>query len=129
VRIAAELRVADALADGPRPVEELSGDADSDSVYRVLRALATEGVFAEDQHGVFRNTAVSELLRTGGDERWHEFALQFGGDWYAAFAEASRAVATGEAVFPLVFGGSDASPTSRGTRSSSSTSAAGRGRC
>ncbi len=56
--------------------------ADADSVQRVLRALASDGVFEEVEPGVFRNTPASELLRTDGDQAWHEFALQFGGDWY-----------------------------------------------
>jgi SAM-dependent methyltransferase len=104
LRVAAQLRVADALATGPRPIDELAAEHDADAVYRVLRALATEGVFAEDEPGVFRNTPASELLRTDGEQRWHEFALQFGGEWYDAFALAPHAVRTAEPTFPIVFG-------------------------
>jgi hypothetical protein len=106
VRIAAELGIADALADGPRPVEELAAGANTDAVYRFLRALATDGVFAEEEGRRFRNTPASELLRTGGEQRWNEFALQFGGTWYAAFAEAPHAALTGEPTFPRVLGAS-----------------------
>jgi hypothetical protein len=104
LRVVAELRVADALAAGPRRVEELAGDADVDSVHRVLRALASDGVFEEVEPGLFRNTPASELLRTDGDQAWHEFALQFGGEWYEAFARFPDAVETGGPTFPLVFG-------------------------
>jgi len=80
---AADLRLADALADGPRPVAELAqaAGADGDNLHRILRALASEGVFAEDEPGVFRNTELSEGLRS--DEA-HAFAHLFGSVFYDA---------------------------------------------
>jgi len=75
--IAADLRIADALAEGRRPVTELAeqNGSNPDTLHRVLRALASDGVFAEDEPGVFRNTEASELLRRDG---WTEFAHLFG---------------------------------------------------
>jgi O-methyltransferase len=98
--IAADLRVADALADGPRPVVELAAEtgADEDTLRRVLRALASDGVFAEDEPGVFRNSEASEVLRGGG---WPEFAHLFGGAWHQA---AGALDATGAPTFPGLFG-------------------------
>jgi hypothetical protein len=83
--IAADLRVAHTLAAGPRPVADLAREsgADADTLHRVLRALATEGVFAEDEPGVFRNTEASELLCRDG---WTEFAHLFGSVFYDAIA-------------------------------------------
>ena len=102
--VAARLGVADELAGGPRPVREIarSAGADPDAVHRFLRALAGEGVFAEVEPGVFRNTPASELLRR--ENAWHDFALLFGTSWYRAFAEALHAARAGEATFPRVFG-------------------------
>jgi len=79
----AELGIADRLADGPRPVAELAQatGADGDRLYRTLRALASDGVFAELEPGVFRNTEASELLRGDG---WPEFAHLFGSVFYDA---------------------------------------------
>ena len=81
--IAADLGVAKALADGPRPVEELAQEvgADPDTLHRILRALATEGVFAEDEPGVFRNTEASDQLLESG---WGAFAHLFVGAFYHA---------------------------------------------
>lgn len=104
LRVVAQLQVADALADGPKHVRELSGEADPDALHRALRALASDHVFAEDEPGVFRNTEVSELLRSDSGEGWHDFALQFGGEWYDAFALFPRAVDTGAPTFPVVHG-------------------------
>ena len=97
--VVADLRVADALADGPRPVADLARHvgADPDTLHRLLRALATDGVFAENDGGSFRNTPASELLRTG----WGEFAHLFGGVFYRTV---ERLDASGEPVFPAVFG-------------------------
>lgn len=87
---AADLGIADALAEGGRPVAELAEEtgADADALHRILRALASDGVFAEDEAaGVFRNTEASELLRSDNPGRWHEFAHLWGGACYAAIGE------------------------------------------
>jgi len=99
--ITADLGIADALADGPRPVEELAREAgaDRDALHRVLRALASDGVFAEVAPGVYRNTEASEGLRRG--TRWHDFAHLFGGVWHRALGELT---ATGEPTFELLHG-------------------------
>ena len=104
LRVVAELRIADQLAQGARTVDELAAGHDVDVLHRVLRALASDGVFAEEEPGAFRNTPASELLRTDGEQRWTEFALQFGGEWYDAFARFPDAVEKSEPTFPLVFG-------------------------
>jgi O-methyltransferase domain len=98
--IVADLRVADMLAGGPRPVDELAREvgADADTLHRLLRALASDGVFTEDAPGVFRNTPASDLLRGGG---WGEFAHLFGGTWHRV---ASGLEASGEPAFPAIFG-------------------------
>jgi len=97
--IAADLRIADALAEGPRPVDELAREvgADPGTLQRLLRALASDGVFAEDEPGLFRNTEASEVLRQSG---WDDFAHLFGGAWMQAIAELGTA---GEPTFPRVF--------------------------
>jgi O-methyltransferase len=97
--ITADLRIADALAEGPRHVDDLARelDVDPDTLHRILRALATQGVFAEETPGVFRNTAASELLRGG----WREFAHLFGGVFYRTLEQLD---ATGEPTFSRIFG-------------------------
>jgi hypothetical protein len=98
--IAADLGVAESLAGGPRQVAELAreGKVDADALRRILRALASEGVFAEEQPGVFRNTDASELLTTSG---WGDFASLFGGVWLRAVGELD---ASGTASFTRLFG-------------------------
>ena len=56
--IVTDLGISDRLEAGPRPVAELAleSGADEDTLLRFLRALASDGVFAEERPGVFRNT-------------------------------------------------------------------------
>jgi hypothetical protein len=97
--IVAELRVAEALGAGPRPVEALGSElgAEADMLHRLLRALASDGVFAEEAPGVFRNTEASELLRRDG---WDDFAHLFGGVWFHAVGELD---AGGQPTFPRLY--------------------------
>lgn len=64
---AAELGLADLVAAGPRTAEDLAKATNTHgpSLYRVLRALASQGIFAEDEAGRFGLTPAAELLRTG----------------------------------------------------------------
>ena len=102
--IAADLKVADALAAGPRPVTELADKtgADERTLYRILRALASDGVFEEEAPGVFRNNDASELLRSDADGRWREFAHLFGDVFYEAVATMDPS--SGRETFPDEFG-------------------------
>ena len=104
LRVAAELRIADTLGDGQLAAEELASGAgvDPDALRRILRALTTVGVFAEELPGCFRNTDASDLLRQ--PSALHDFSLLFGGPIYDAFGATRDAVRTGAAAFPDVFG-------------------------
>lgn len=101
--VVADLRVAEALADETRPVDELAREvgADPDALHRVLRALATEGVFAEDESGLVRHTDASRLLLDSG---WSAFAHLFGGVFYEAVADLDRAAERGAPTFAERFG-------------------------
>jgi hypothetical protein len=100
--LVADLRVPDALAAGPRPVEDLAREtgADPDTLHRILRALASDGVFAEEERGVFRNTEASAVLC--GDEGWTDFAHLFGGVWYRTLGDLDAS--SPEPPFPRMFG-------------------------
>lgn len=75
IHAAAALGIADLLRNGPRRVEELAdaSGAHAPSLYRLLRALASVRIFAEESYGRFRLTPMAQTLQTGGDLR--EMAL------------------------------------------------------
>jgi len=98
--VVTDLGVAEALASDSRDVSSLAREAgaDPDVLHRLLRALASDGVFVEEAPGVFRNNDASELLRDGG---WGDFAHLFGGVWHRTAGELE---ATPEPVFPRLNG-------------------------
>jgi hypothetical protein len=98
--LVADLRVAQGLARGPRSHEVLARErgVDADALYRVLRALASDGIFEETEPGVFANTSASEVLARDG---WDDFAHLFGGPWLQAVAALD---VRGAPSFPRVYG-------------------------
>jgi SAM-dependent methyltransferase len=65
LHVAVKLGLADLLADGPRPASELAPKADADpaALRRVMRLLASVGVFDEAADGAFSLTPLGEALR------------------------------------------------------------------
>jgi hypothetical protein len=77
VGLAAELGLADLLKDGPEQVETLARatGARKQALLQVMRALVELGVFAEPQPGLFANTSIGVLLRTGIPNSLRGYAL------------------------------------------------------
>jgi hypothetical protein len=65
LHVATELGIAELLKDGPKTIEELAAKtgAHRASLYRLLRTLAAQGVFAEDEPGRFVTTPAAVLLQ------------------------------------------------------------------
>lgn len=99
VTVAAELGVADLLRDGPRDVAGLAAATGSHAptLYRLLRALATIGVFAEDDDGHFTLTPMGEYLRRDHPLSVDPAARMFGADYeWRAWGDLLHSVRTGE---------------------------------
>ena len=66
ITVAAQLGVADALADGPLPIDELAArvDADADALRRLLRALISRGIFRQRRDGRYELNWLSDTLRS-----------------------------------------------------------------
>ena len=82
--VAAKLGIADILADGEKHTDEISSEAGahSPSLYRILRSLASLGVFTETAPRVFANTPVSEVLRAGIPGSMRESMIFMGEPWH-----------------------------------------------
>jgi SAM-dependent methyltransferase len=104
--VAAELGIADRLAGGPQSVEALALATATDpaALRRVLRLLAAEGVFAEDQSGCFAPTPLSDALRADAPASPRDLLRMLGREPFAAWARLIDAVRTGKPSFELVFG-------------------------
>jgi hypothetical protein len=64
--VAATLGLADLLNEGPKSSEELAQatDTHAPSLYRVMRVLASAGIFAENEEGLFSITPLAATLRS-----------------------------------------------------------------
>lgn len=105
--VAAKLGVADLLAEKPLTAEELAAitDTHAPSLYRVLRTLASAGVFAENSGGKFELTPIAELLRSDTPNSMRDYAIMMGEDWiWQAYGELMHTVKTGEIAHDKVQG-------------------------
>ena len=101
--VVAELRIADLLKDGARSSDDLAdaSGAHGPSLYRILRLLASEGVFTETGDGHFALTALAEPLL--GDLRARALFEAEACVWQA-WGGLLHSVRTGEANFDHVHG-------------------------
>jgi hypothetical protein len=98
----AELGVADALASGPRDVVNLAGEvgAEPRALQRVMRALASVGVFTEVAPGRFALTPAGQLLRRDAPGSLLAFGHYTGADFVRRAVDAlPQTVRTGVSAF------------------------------
>ncbi len=104
---AAALGIADLLAAGPQSVEELAtaSGAHPSALARVLRLLASEGVFAELADGRFAVTPMAEALRHDVPGSLRPLVLFNGGETlWRSWGHLLHTVRTGEPAFDHVHG-------------------------
>jgi len=97
--VAAKLGVADHLEDGSRSAAELARElnVNEGALYRVLRLLASQGIFEEDDARCFRNNQVSGFLRTGVPGSVRSLFIFWGSDFhYPSFGQIMHSIQTGE---------------------------------
>jgi O-methyltransferase domain/Dimerisation domain len=102
----AKLGVADVLLDGPRSIAEIAVavGADEVSLRRVLRTLASAGVFSEVQPGVFASTPLAETLASATPGSMRDLALMWMETHYAPFGRLLDGVTNGVPAADLYYG-------------------------
>ena len=107
IYVVAKLGIADLLKAGPQDPESLAQATHTHgpSLYRLLRALASLGIFAEDEEGRFTLTPLAELLQSGVPGSMRSRALHFGGqpDWQS-WGQLLYSITTGETAFRHLHG-------------------------
>jgi hypothetical protein len=107
IHVAATLGIADLLADGPRTSDELAAEtgAHPRALYRLLRALASIGVFREEDDERFTLTPIGERLRSDVPDSIHGWAAFIGRPYHwQAWSDLLHSVRTGENAFAHVHG-------------------------
>ena len=100
--VATKLELADLLKDGPRTVEELARAAEvqAPALYRLLRTLASFGVFAETQDKRFKLTPLAATLQKGVPGSIRAVALHHSLRYREdAWAQLLHGIKTGEVPF------------------------------
>ncbi len=105
IHVAAKLGIADLVKDRAKTAEELARatKTHAKSLYRLLRALASVGIFAEDAEGRFGLTDMARCLL---DEPMSQraVAIMMGEEHFVAWAHLLYSVQTGKPAFDHVFG-------------------------
>lgn len=104
--VAAKLGLPDLLQEGPRTADDLAPAAQTRPrpLYRLLRALASVGVFAEDDRRRFSLTPLADCLRSDVPGSQRAMAITAGEIFYHAWAELLYSVQTGNVAFEKVYG-------------------------
>lgn len=100
--ITTKLGIPDLLKSGPQTAAKLaeSTQTHAPSLYRLLRALASAGIFRSEPGNTFALTPLSELLVTDapGSMRWFVIS-ELGQEHYPAWGNLMHSVKTGEIAF------------------------------
>jgi hypothetical protein len=104
--VAAKLGLADALKDVPRAAADLAAATRTHpgALHRLLRALASVGVFAEDDQHRFALTPLAECLRGDVPGSQRSLAVMMGEEHYHAFGDLLYSVQTGKIAFDKLYG-------------------------
>src|SRR5882724_435983 len=104
---AVELEIAERLKNGPSGVAELAAETGvkEEPLYRVLRALASAGIFKESTRRKFQLTPAAELLCKEAKGSLHSMVRWFSARvHFETFPEMMHALKTGETVVEKVHG-------------------------
>ena len=107
VYVAAKLGIADLLKDRPLPVVELARQTGTHerTLYRVLRCLASLGIFRETDGKVFELTAQAELLISDHPGSMRDAAIFLCEPWHwSVYGEMLYSVTTGKVAWERVHG-------------------------
>ena len=102
----AKLGIPDLLEAAPKTAEELASATGTQAraLYRLLRALASVGVFAEKGQGTFALTYLGAGLVSNAPGSQHAVALMMGEEHYRAWGEILYSLRTGKPAFDHVYG-------------------------
>jgi hypothetical protein len=104
--VVAKLGIADLLRDGAQESAALARATGmhTHALYRMLRTLASVGVFVEDEAGRFRLTPIGACLQTGSPGSLRAWTMAAGEELYRAWGDILYSVQTGKTAFEHVFG-------------------------
>ncbi|AUS99555.1 methyltransferase [Nostoc sp. CENA543] len=107
VYVVAKLGIADLLSESPQHCDTLAKatDTHSDALYRILRALASVGIFAEIKPRYFALTPLADNLQTNHPESVRAMAILRGEEhYYKSWGDLMYSLQTGDSAFERLYG-------------------------
>jgi hypothetical protein len=107
IAAAAELGIADQLGDEPVSTAQLADHcgAHPESLYRLMRALASVGIFAEADSGRFTLTPLAAALRSDAPGSVRAYVRMAGAEWqWRSWSKLADSIRSGAPAFERVFG-------------------------
>jgi SAM-dependent methyltransferase len=107
IYVAAKLGIADLVEDKPKTALELANatQAHPPSLRRLLLMLSSMGIFAQDAEGRFRQTPLSDALRSANPQSVRNYAMLVGSHlFWRPWGDLRRTIETGTPAFDRVFG-------------------------
>ncbi len=106
LHVAATLNIAEMLRSGPKSIEYLASEAEvhTPSLYRVMRSLASHGIFRERKNKIFALNRVALALLDGPGSLRYTIIHHLGQVNWTAMGNLFHAVKTGEDAFAYTHG-------------------------
>jgi hypothetical protein len=106
IYVIAKIGAADLLSGGPQSSEDLSKAlrVDANALYRIMRTLASYGLFEEDSKHRFALTPLGTLLQTGVPGSMRAMAIWNGEPAYRAWGAVLHTIETGQPALGHVLG-------------------------
>lgn len=107
IHVAARLALADLVASGPKSINSLAEATHTHgpSLARLLRALASLGIFAEEATGRYRQTALSDTLRSDHPDSVRPTAMMLAAHFvWKPCGALEETVRTGQPSFERLYG-------------------------
>lgn len=106
IGVAADLNLAEHLKNGSKSISELAKltDTHEESLYRMMRMLASQGIFIEKKNKIFVNNRLSNSLLDQQDSMRHMVIHQVNGINWKMFEKLGYVVKTGKNAAQQVLG-------------------------
>ena len=101
----ARLGIADCLRNDWRSAADLASElkVSEDALYRILRLLASQGIFEENSNRSFRNTGISDYLRSDFPGSLRDLLIFWGSNYcYTSLGQMARTLETGKSAPALL---------------------------
>ena len=101
-----QLSIPQYLQSGPKKIEDLAKyvQCDEQNLYRIMRMLASEGVFREMPGRVFSNGPLGDLLAESDPQSLHSLTQFYSQEIHQSWDQLQDCLKTGKPAFDLTYG-------------------------